>query len=94
MPLYYFHLVDGVDVLLDPEGIEIASAELIPGIVLREARSIISCDAAEGNVNLTYHIDVEDASGRVVHCLDFEDAVDVVRGIYVPPGAMRIANQR
>jgi hypothetical protein len=34
-----------------------------------------------GQINLDQHLDVEDTSGKVVHCLHFEDAVDVARGL-------------
>ena len=47
---------------------------------LREAREIIGHDARDGRIKLSYHIAVEDADGRVIHHLEFEDAVTVVRG--------------
>ena len=77
MPLYYFHLRDGADVLLDPEGRELNGAEAISKAALVEARSIISDDALGGRILLNQHIDVEDASGEVVHCLCFVDAVEI-----------------
>jgi hypothetical protein len=78
--LYYFHLRDGEDLLLDPDGRELVSAAAIESATLIEARSIIGSDAAEGTIKLSYRIDVEDASGRIVHSLEFEDAVEIVRG--------------
>jgi hypothetical protein len=80
MTIYYFHLRDGDDILLDPEGREFDSQEAIQRETLREARSIISNDALEGNVKLSYHLDVEDAFGNIIHRLPFEDAVEVLRG--------------
>ncbi|WP_371414131.1 hypothetical protein [Sphingosinicella sp. CPCC 101087] len=62
------------------EGREFDSREALQRETLKEARSIISNDALEGNVNLSYHLDVEDAFGNVVHRLPFEDAVKVIRG--------------
>jgi hypothetical protein len=76
---YYFHLRDGTDRLLDPEGTELASLETVEQITLFEARSIISGDALEGRIKLDYHIDVEDASGTIVHSLEFEKAVTIAR---------------
>jgi hypothetical protein len=80
MVLYYFHLRNGHDILPDPEGRELASLDAVRNATLVEARSIISSDALEGSIKLSYHLDVEDASGDIVHSLQFEDAVEVVRG--------------
>ncbi|WP_114952043.1 DUF6894 family protein [Sphingosinicella terrae] len=80
MTLYYFHLRDGEDILLDPEGRDLGSMEAIREATLREARSIISSDSLEGKVKLSYRLDVEDESGKVVHRLQFEDAVSLQRG--------------
>jgi hypothetical protein len=80
MSRYFFHLRDGQDLLLDPEGRELSSIEAIAQVTLREAREIISQDAKEGRIKLSYHLDVEDASGTIVHRLNFEDAVVIVRG--------------
>jgi hypothetical protein len=77
---YYFHLRDGHDVLLDPEGQEFPSLPAIEAAALENARDIISHDAREGRIMLAYHLDVEDAAGAIVHRLDFEDAVEVIRG--------------
>ena len=56
------------------------SIQEIEAATLMEARSIIGQDAEQGRINLSYRIDVEDASGAIVHRLHFEDAVDVTRG--------------
>lgn len=77
LSLYYFHLRDGADILLDPDGREFESIEAIQRATLVEARSIISCDAIQGLIRLGYHIDVEDRDRQVVHSLHFEDAVDI-----------------
>ena len=79
MALYYFHLRDGQDLLLDPEGRELSSLDAVAVTALKEAREIIGHDARAGRINLTYHLDVEDADGRVIHRLDFEDAVELLR---------------
>jgi hypothetical protein len=76
MALYYFHLCDGVDVLLDAEGRELAS-EMIPAAALAEARAIIAADAREGHIVLDQNIEVRDAAGATVHSIAFEDAVRV-----------------
>lgn len=75
MALYFFHLCDGVDTLLDPDGREVADTSLLAAMALKDARSIIGHDAAEGTINLGQHIDVFDEAGALVHRLPFRDAV-------------------
>ncbi len=77
MPLYYFHLRDGEDILLDPEGTDLDGEVAIAKATLAAARSLISDDALNGHISLHYHIDVEDEAGKVVHSLAFDDAVTI-----------------
>jgi hypothetical protein len=79
LPLYYFHLRDGHDVLLDPEGRELDGTDAILTQALRDARSIISDDALRGRIMLNQRIDVEDALRNVVLSLEFADAIEIVR---------------
>jgi hypothetical protein len=76
MARFFFHLVDGEDVLLDPEGVEIARDD-IAASALRQARSLISSDARDGEIQLSYRIEVKDGVGEIVHVLAFEDAVTI-----------------
>lgn len=76
MALYYFHLCDGQDVLLDPDGREIESNS-IASAALVEARAMIAADVLHGHVDLDQEIEVRDAAGKIVHRLSFEDAVKV-----------------
>lgn len=82
MALYYFHLRDGVDVLLDPEGCELPDLGVAEARALASARSILSADALEGLLKLDMRIDVEDSAGDIVHSLEFQDAV-----VITPPDA-------
>lgn len=75
---YYFHLRDGEDVLLDPEGMELDGPESIEAQALFEARSILSHDVMKGRITLNQRIDVEDANQTVVHSLAFSDALEIV----------------
>ena len=77
MSRYFFHLRDGVDILLDEEGREIDKPERIPAAALKDARSIISDDAQIGRINLDQHLDVEDADQMIVHRLNFMDAIEI-----------------
>jgi hypothetical protein len=78
MPLYYFHLRDGHDILLDPEGQECRSRDFAAAAALREARAIIGEEARSGTIMLDKHIDVEDQAGTIVHRLSFQDAIRIV----------------
>lgn len=75
MALYFFHLCDGRDSLIDPEGQEVADASLIAGAALKEARAMISHDALGGKIKLEQSIEVRDDSGKLIHQLAFRDAV-------------------
>ena len=77
MPLYYFHLCNGGDTLLDPDGRDLTSRSEVQSATLGEARSIISQDALEGRIELGYRIDVQDAAGELVHSLRFTDAIKI-----------------
>ncbi len=80
MARYFMHLIDGTDQLLDPEGTEHASLEIMRKRVLECARDIIAGDAHAGVIKLGYRIEAQDEAGEVVHSLEFEDAVQVQRG--------------
>ena len=79
MARYFFHLRDGRDVLMDPEGRELTDASSIAALALRDARSMISQDALTGHIHLQQAIEVLDETGKVVHRLAFADAV-VING--------------
>lgn len=78
MSLLYFHLRDGHDILLDPDGRELDGREAIAATALIEARAIISYEAIAGRINLDQHIDVEDEQQNIVHCLRFADAIEII----------------
>jgi hypothetical protein len=80
--LYFFHLRDGEDVLLDPEGSEVADLAAVRKQALLSARSILSAGVLEGQLSFDMRIDVEDEAGALVYRLPFQDAV-----IIVPPQA-------
>lgn len=77
MSLYFFHLRNGEDILLDPEGREFSGLAEIIAAALTEVRSIISHDALRGRLELHQQIDVEDSAGAVVHTIQFGDAVEI-----------------
>ena len=64
METYFFHLRDGKNVLLDPEGRSLPSLEAVAGAALFEARAIISADAIAGKIVLNQAIEVEDRARK------------------------------
>ena len=79
MGTYYFHLRDGEDQLLDPDGSELPDIAAVVARALAEARAIIAADAIAGAIKLNQRLDVEDHLGAIVHSLQFEDAVQITR---------------
>ena len=77
MALYFFHLSDGHQALIDPEGREIADAALIGELALKEARAMIAQDALGGRISLNQFIELRDKDGKLVHQLSFRDAVKI-----------------
>jgi hypothetical protein len=76
MALYYFHLRNHGDVLLDPEGRELEDGGIARS-ALAEAREIIAADVRSGSVDLDQVIEVQNSTGAVVHSISFEDAVKI-----------------
>lgn len=77
MSRLYFHLHDGVDTLLDHDGVELTPGQ-VPGRALTEARAIIADEALQGRIDLRQRIDVHDGEGRIIYSLPFPDAVTIV----------------
>ena len=75
---YYFHLRDGGERLLDPQGTDIDDPAQLERMALKEARAVISQEALEGEINLGQRIEIEDEAGNLVHSLSFADAVRIV----------------
>jgi hypothetical protein len=77
LALYYFHLCDGRDTLIDPDGREVGDAATIGDIAIKEARAMISQDALSGKIFLDQFIEVRDEDGKLIHKMGFRDAVFV-----------------
>lgn len=76
MTLYYFHLCDGVDVLLDPDGRDLDST-MVENAALTEARALIAADVRSGHISLDQRIEVHDGREIVIYRLPFDEAVTV-----------------
>ena len=79
MSLYFFHLRDGSDQLLDPEGVELPDLKAAEARALAAARDMLSEEMKLGRLDLGYRIEVEDERGRVLHSLPLADAFQMVR---------------
>jgi hypothetical protein len=75
---YFFHLRDGKDQLLDPDGIELPDQRAIEVAALKAARDTLSHELRAGRLDLRYRIDVEDECGTVVHSIDLADAFETI----------------
>ena len=78
MARYYFHLRDGGDLLLDPEGAELDGPTAAWAQAMRAARAILAAEVLEGRLPLHMRIDVEDVGGALVHRLPFAEAVNIL----------------
>lgn len=77
MAQYYFHLCDGHEVIIDPEGQDIPEPSQIAEHAMREARAMMAQDALAGRIMLNQYIEVRDEAGKLVHQLAFRDAVTI-----------------
>ncbi len=75
--VFFFHLVDGVDILLDPDGRDLPDLAAAKAWSLKEARSLLSHEVLSGTVNLAQAIEVHDETGAVVHILPFGEAISI-----------------
>ena len=77
MPRYFFHLRDGVDHVIDPEGLEMPE-DAIKGAALMHARDCMAGDVKQGRLDLHCHIDVHAEDGELLHTLPFADALEII----------------
>ena len=78
MALYFMHLRDGTEQILDPEGQEFPTIEALRKAVLVSARDLMTGDVREGVIDLRFRIDVEDEGGDIIYTLPFKHAVNII----------------
>ena len=78
MPLFYFHLRDHTESVLDPEGVELPDLAAVSQKALTHARELISHDAKAGLIDMRFRIDAEDEGGNIVHSVPFEQALTII----------------
>ncbi|HEY0627082.1 MAG TPA: hypothetical protein VGD10_10155 [Allosphingosinicella sp.] len=79
MPRFYFHVCNGNGLTEDEEGQELPSVEAARKQALLEARSIMSEEMREGELNLASFIEVQNDAGEYLFTLPFEEAFKVNR---------------
>jgi hypothetical protein len=72
------HLRNGVDELLDSEGVELVDLEAVRQNVLTTARDILGGDLRGGVMDLRYRIDAENEGGAIVYTLPFKHAFSII----------------
>jgi hypothetical protein len=78
MAHYFMHLRDGTDEVLDEEGVECATLDLLRQAVMLSARDILSSDMKRGVIDLRFRIDAEDSQGEVIYALPFRYAFRLI----------------
>ena len=78
MPLYFLHLRDGTEELLDEGGVEYATLDLMRKAVMETVRDLMKGDLERGVLDLRFRVDAEDAAGRVIYTLPFRHAVSII----------------
>jgi len=78
MARYFLHLRDGADDVLDEEGIEYSTYELMRIGVMACARDVLSSDIKQGLIDLRLRIDAENEGGEVVYSLPFGNAFSII----------------
>jgi len=77
MPLFYFHLINDMDVP-DYEGEDLPDMAAAAAFALRQARAMIAAMALdEGRLVLHHRIDIEDEQHSLVGTMAFRDAVRI-----------------
>ncbi len=78
MARYFFHLRDGTDDVLDEEGMEFATNDLMRKAAMRCARDILGDDIRRGVIDLRFRIEAEDAVGEIIYSLPFKSTFSIV----------------
>lgn len=77
MPMFFLHIRNGSGLIEDEEGSELPDPEAARLKAVRGARSIISAEALDGEIDLSGSIEVADQAGRVVLTVSYAEAVRV-----------------
>jgi hypothetical protein len=85
MPLYYFHIRNGLGFTRDEEGQDLPDRDSAMDVAVRSVRSLIAAEAEEGRIDLRGRLEVTDPQDESLFHLPFADAIEVLTG--PPPGS-------
>ncbi|MDB5671480.1 MAG: hypothetical protein JWO25_2439 [Alphaproteobacteria bacterium] len=77
MPLYFFHIHNSHGGAEDDEGMEAKSLSEAREKAVAGVRSLLSAEAANGEINFGGRIDIADGGGKVLLSVPFAEAVAV-----------------
>ena len=75
---YYMHLRNGIDELLDSEGVELVDLDAVRHNAMVAVRDILSSDLRTGVMDLRYRIDAETERGVIVYTLPLKQAFSII----------------
>ncbi len=75
MPRYFFHFLDGLARLADPEGVALPDAEAAWYYGVRSAREIIDQDLRVGAVRPGRRLEVLDEGGEQIWAVPFDEVI-------------------
>ncbi len=75
MSRYFFHIRQGVQTIIDDEGIECESLDAVRDEALQSAREIMSNDFRSGPAGVDRIFVIKDSKGDIVHELPFQAAI-------------------
>ena len=79
MPLFYFHICNGVGFTEDQEGAELPDATAARARAILSARDVMTADLRKGELDLSSFIEVENEAKQLLFTISFEEAVQVTR---------------
>jgi hypothetical protein len=75
MPKFYFHIVDGTELIEDPDGSELADLETARAEALQSARHLLADKVRAGQVVDGQRFEIRDADGHLLATVPFRDAI-------------------
>jgi len=76
MPLYYLHIKEGAELLLDPEGANFRNLDTARTEAIQSARELISQAVLTGSpLRMHRAFQIDDAHGRTLLSVPFTDAI-------------------
>jgi hypothetical protein len=86
VPRFYFDLHNGIGLVADEGGRELANLEVVRREALKGIRSVIAAEVVKGKLDLTGKITVHDGNGGEVLIIAFDEALSIT-GRWIPPEA-------